>query len=160
MSAHSLKALLAAGATVLITALLGTTPAYAGEAGRTCKTYYHLDNPALGGFTVCVKLVHDPVLHEWRTSSSVTTTTPGMVLHSARATMWTYNAMNNWVEVSNIGGQGPPSNSGIFGIETIGFRCHDSQRPFQGKEFGYVTWPDRTDSIVIATETPIIYGNC
>jgi hypothetical protein len=58
------------------------SPAHAGDAARYCKTYYHLNNKATGwGFTVCVKLQHDPTNHAWRATGSVSTTVSGMLVN-------------------------------------------------------------------------------
>src|SRR5690349_9816018 len=84
-----------------------TGPAAAGETARFCKTWYYHADPASGwGFTSCVKLVHDPFQHAWGANGSVSTTTPGMVLHTANVEMDLYNTDDTFV-LRRIGSGGP-----------------------------------------------------
>lgn len=145
------KPLLAVALLSLAT-VLGAAPAYAGEAGNTCVTRYHLNNPALGGYTVCVKLEHDPAAHAWRTNASVTTTTPGMTLHTASVYLYAENT------VVKTGSKGPAATQ-ILGIITPWWTCN-GQHQLGGREYGYVTWPDGSDSSYIATDTPTVTGTC
>jgi hypothetical protein len=123
----------------------GVTPAHAGEAGRNCKTYYHYGDPTRGGFTVCVKLEHQETFHAWRANGSVTTTTPGMVLHTATTAY--YTADGHYFEES----KGPAATE-ILNIATTWDQCSGSH-DFLGRVTEWVTWPDGTSSSVTATYT-------
>ena len=146
------KLLVTLAGALSLAVVVGAAPAYAGEAGKTCVTYYHLNDPALGGYTVCVKLEHDPTTHAWRTNASVTTTTPGMTLHTALVDLI---AENNVVAT----GSKPPAASQQLGIVTSWWVCSGAHQ-LSGTERGFVTWPDGTDSAIITTETPLVTGTC
>lgn len=146
------KSLLAVVMAVSAISVLGSTPATAGEAGRHCATYYHLENPALGGYTVCVKLEHDPTLG-WRTNASVTTTTPGMVLHTATVELWSEGTIR-------ATGSKPAAVSQILGIVSDWYDFCEGSHPWIGKEIGFVTWPDGTNSPSKQTNTDTVTGPC
>lgn len=146
------KALLVSAAALSLAAVAGASPAYAGEAGNVCQTYYHLNNPSLGGYTVCVKLEHDTATHSWRTNASVTTTTAGMTLHTASSTLFSGNTV---VRTASK----PPAKSQILGIVTPWWAC-SGPVSLSGRESGFVTWPDGTDSALISTDTPTVSGTC
>ena len=101
---------------------------------------------------MCVKLEHDPATHSWRTNASVTTTTPGMVLH--RPTVY----LERGADVVATGSK-PPARSQILGIVTGWYKCN-GQVSLVGREYGSVTWPDGSDSPNIATDTPTVTGTC
>jgi len=82
--------------------------ASAGEAGRNCGTFYAQGNPATGwGFTVCVKLVHNPNDHTWWSTASVTSTTPGIHLYLIELVMYVSDDAGDFhVNLSSVSGQG------------------------------------------------------
>jgi hypothetical protein len=146
------KRLLAVVVAVPAIGALHASPALAGDAGRNCKTYYYHANPATGwGFTVCVKLVHDPGAHTWLTTGSVTTGTPGMVLHSAKARLdLTQNGKTNSYESGLIG----PAATRILDINTGPQRCPGTGiATLLGKVSEQVTWPSGELSSPTATAT-------
>jgi hypothetical protein len=105
------------------------TPALAGETGNGCLTYYYHNNPATHwGFTVCVKAVHDAARHTWETVGSVSTTTPGMTLHTAVAQVAVHNGFSGHGALidSSLGVKGPAASrildirSGTAGCGGVG----------------------------------------
>ncbi len=139
------RALVVLAAIGLLTTL-GVTPAFASDAGKNCRTYYFHNDPSSGwGFTVCVKLTHDPTLHTWQANGSVTTTTSGMTLHTATTTF----DMNNTVYVFRSKG---PAATQILGIATDPWPC-SGVNDFAGWVDEYVTWPNGANSSPTTTAT-------
>ena len=134
-------------ATILAGIAVGATPAAAGELGRNCVTYYHQNNPATGwGFTTCVKLEHDTVTHSWRANGSVSTTTPGMVLHSPTVRF----IVNNVFAISKT--DGGPAASSIPAVVTDWWQCAGATK-VRGSIEEYVTWPNGVNSSITTTLT-------
>jgi hypothetical protein len=144
------KRLLAVVVAVPAIAALHASPALAGDAGRNCQTYYYHANRATGwGFTVCVKLVHNPTAHTWLTSASVTTTTPGMTLHSAKSVLDLFQDTSHFTRESGLIG---PAATQILGINTDPQECSGTVAVI-GRVDEYVTWPSGEQSSPTTTKT-------
>jgi len=142
------RALVVLAAMGVLTAL-GVTPAYAGDAGRNCRTYYfHNDASSGWGFTVCVKLEHDTTNHQWRANGSVTTSTTGVILKLAETT---FQADDGYAYRYGTGGPGS-SSSPILGITTPWWPC-DGVHHFLGWVEEKVTWPNGATSSDTFTQT-------
>jgi hypothetical protein len=134
---RALTILLAAGLLMIGTVV----PASAGEAGRHCETFWHLNNPNTGwGFTLCVKLEHDPNIHAWRANGSVSTSTSGMVLHTADLYFYIDQADPNHEEHAS---KGPAAT--FISLQTTWLVCGGSHQ-FTAWLNEWVTWPDGTNS--------------
>ena len=143
------KSVMLVGAGILT--LTNASPASAGETGRFCETWYYHANPASGwGFTSCVKLVHDPNQHAWGAIGSVSTTTPGMVLHTANVEVDFYNIDNTFI-LRRIGSGGPAATQ-INDIGTPFVTCSGILK-FRGDIKEFVTWPDGETSSTTDTFT-------
>jgi hypothetical protein len=137
---------------------VGVTPAFASDVGRNCKTYYHYGNPALGGFTVCVKLQYDTRYGflMWRANGSVTTTTPNMVLHSAQ-TIYQRFQPNEGYSTYYSPFKGPAATQ-ILDITTDWVTCVGGTYHI-GWVNEWVTWPDGRSSDLTTTYTKDNNGN-
>jgi hypothetical protein len=135
-----------------ILTLTNGSPASAGETGRFCETWYYHANPASGwGFTSCVKLVHDTNQHAWGAVGSVSTTTSGMVLHTADVEVDLYNIDNTFI-LRRIGSAGPAATL-IDNIKSPFVTCSGILK-FRGDIKEFVTWPDgetssTTDTFIV-----------
>jgi hypothetical protein len=155
------RRILIAAVAVFTLGVVNVSPASAGDAARNCVTYYYHANPASGwGFTSCVKLVHDPTNHEWGSIASVSTTTPGMVLHTATVGFDMYFPNNNFIlHRQNVDG---PAASLIDNIKSPFVTC-SGLLLFRGDVSEFVTWPDgetssTTDTFTIGDNAPANSG--
>ena len=134
--------------TVLTAGALHASPALAGDAGLHCTVYYFHNDPSVGwGFTVCIKLEHDPANHQWRANGSVATTTPGMVLLGPTSGMVGDPDLNG-ISI----GHKPAAVSQILGIASTWVRCSGRLR-LQGFLNEMVTWPNGVRSSNTTTYT-------
>jgi hypothetical protein len=136
----------------LLTAVVATPANAYEERGRHCKTYYHLADPSTGwGFTVCVKLEKSGLW--WRANGSVTTTTPGMVLHTADTYFFASDQTAGGVGGEDIASKGPAATQ-ILGITTHWFLCNsDDTYEFYALVHEWVTWPNGATSPTTTTYT-------
>lgn len=140
-------------AVVGLSTAVTATPAYAAaqDRGRHCQTYYHLGDPATNmGFTVCVKLQYDPDnLGMWRATASVTTTTPGMVLHTANLVYWDYDiTRDEFIDRRDSDG---PAASAIYLAtpwQYCSYGSHIRRTAFVDE---WVTWPTGVNSQPVRT---------
>jgi hypothetical protein len=134
-----LKRVLVILISVSLLTIFVSSPAHAGDAGRWCKTYYHLNDPSTGwGFTVCVKLQHDPNTHSWRSNTTVSTTTFGLYLYMHELDF--YMDGNDVVPVESHGlVQGYSSIS----TQTPWHRCNGGHL-FLGRTVAQAIWPNNT----------------
>lgn len=135
-------------------AVVPASPAYAGQAGRKCETFYAQGNANTGwGFEICVKLEHSPETHSWRTNGSVSTRTAGI------GNMELDVGLNVDGVSRTVDGQiGPPPS---VSDETAWFRC-SGRHQFSGYASARVRWPNGVLSQreVRYIAPRIIAGNC
>jgi hypothetical protein len=140
-------------------AVLAVPAAHAGEAARNCKTYWAQGNPNSGwGFTVCVKLVHDPNAHTWWSTGSVSSTTPGIKLYLDSLSIYSQTSgVTRTINTATRYGTGSDFVTAI----TFKYAC-SGRHNFQGAAVGHAIWPNGVRSQGGLAETsPIPYsGTC
>jgi hypothetical protein len=151
---------------LIISALAGATlasmggVAAAGEAGRNCGTFYAQGDPSSGwGFTICVKLVHDPNAHTWWATASVTSTTPGISLFLSELEMrYAFGGTSGKTQLSSVDGQG----SSTFVTGSTNRPWCSGSVSLDATAKGFARWPNGVGSYVQAVRTtPVpVYGTC
>jgi hypothetical protein len=125
---------------VVAAGLIGSVAgsASAGETGRNCKTFYAGGDPSSSwGFTVCVKLVHEPADHIWYATASVSSTTPGISLQISKIVMTYSTGGSVNLDSGTLRGAGTSFVSASTGL----INCHGAVT-LGGTATGYAYWPN------------------
>jgi hypothetical protein len=133
------------------------SPAHAGEAARNCAAFYAQGNTSSPWhFTVCVKLIHDPTNHQWWTTGSVSSTTPGIRLYLDSLELdWT--GFVNYMDETTRRGTGSDFVTAI----TVKYSCWKTE-DYHGYAKGHAIWPNGVTSGFgeVGTDPYFWHGNC